>query len=137
MLAVVAPGCGVWREADRADTHSCVASIVRVFDAQAADFKPVLPVVSGWQRLSSDDSERLLTAVAKKATSLDCGGWKGATKLLDAWGHPILVETRERGDRFELRLRSLGPDGMEGTQDDVLVDSVDSEREKQIAPTTR
>lgn len=38
----------------------------------------------------------------------------------DSWGRPILVEA---GDAGRLRLRSVGPDGLRGSPDDIVVQS--------------
>lgn len=68
-------------------------------------------------RLSDDDAVVLLRTIAQRA---ECGGWTGHDPLLDPWQRRVLVDLRksERG-RIELRLWSRGPDGQEGTGDDV------------------
>ena len=39
-------------------------------------------------------------------------------RLIDSWGHPLLIEQTEQGGRVTTRVTSVGRDGRRGTGDD-------------------
>ena len=54
-------------------------------------------------------------------------------RLIDSWGHPLLIEQTEQGGRVTTRVTSVGRDGRRGTGDDHFRDFT-SERLKPNQP---
>ena len=115
--------------------HACLSSLSGAFMEYPPDAKvtnvPLVPAPS-WVRLSQDEADTLLAGIRQKARITECGRWsqeheqegeaKGTEPLLDLWNNRILVDIRDGGGGdIQVRVRSKGPDGKEGTSDDVSV----------------
>jgi hypothetical protein len=116
---VISHGCEVATEADRAETHSCLASIERAYVDHPVAVKASISSGREWVRLSDTETDALLMAIAHE-TPLDCLGWRGGEPLVDHWENRVLVEARHgREGKVEIRTWSKGPDRQERTADDI------------------
>jgi len=122
---VMSHGCDKWTEAKLMQVHACLSSLSGAFMEYPPDAKvtnvPLAPAPS-WVRLSQDEADALLAGIRQKPRITECEPWKGTEPLLDAWNNRILVDIRDGGGGYiQVRVRSKGPDGKEGTSDDVSV----------------
>jgi hypothetical protein len=120
VLGLVSPGCQVWTEANRAQTQACLASVSGAFLEHPTEGGIKLAPGHSWTRLSDDNAQALLSGIARNSRISECGRWTGSEPLLDGWQNRVLVDVKDGGDgRIQFRVWSRGPDGREGTSDDV------------------
>jgi general secretion pathway protein G len=69
---------------------------------------------------TEDEGLMALIEQPSDVTIWEPGGYLETTELpLDGWGHEFIYETFPGGER-QFQIRSMGPDGEEGTEDDLL-----------------
>ncbi|MGD2094397.1 MAG: type II secretion system major pseudopilin GspG [Phycisphaerales bacterium] len=69
---------------------------------------------------TEDEGLMALIEQPSDVTVWEPGGYLETTELpLDGWGHEFIYEVFPGGDR-QFQIRSMGPDGEEGTEDDLL-----------------
>jgi hypothetical protein len=110
-------GWYVFTQNQEAAMMSCISSLESPVSA-------AVPAGGGDHLLSSEVSEHLLSDLVN-AGKTDCGRIQKVRNGTDIWGNPIRIYVyKSRVDeRARVRVTSNGHDGLESTDDDIIVES--------------
>ena len=94
----------VIREIGRLDTFDTVTMITVVCSKTLYDEE--------WEKGYRPEEQAITMFPGKLKTS---GG-----RILDGWGHPIIISVQNMAECFSITITSAGPDGRIGTEDDII-----------------
>jgi hypothetical protein len=112
-------GCGTWRESKKAATYGCVASLQAGLSGQHLEAVPSR-LGADWIMLPEAERQGVFSRIAEER-GIDCGAWDGSEPLLDNWKRPIRLAARRGPSGIEGRVSSAGPDGIDATDDDIMI----------------
>lgn len=72
-------------------------------------------------RLASEEMKSLMERLMV-SRSIDCGSFEKMEQGLDYWGNPITIEIRGNNENASVQVTAIssGPDGLTGTEDDIV-----------------
>jgi hypothetical protein len=111
-----------WQAMETNGYMSCLASVQSVMDQDLRSRSENAKMI--WGMLPADESWNLLRdsevdSMVKSLKPYDCG--KSPDPSVDIWGNKIAITLRRSGETVESRVWSRGPDGIEWTEDDILM----------------
>jgi hypothetical protein len=125
VVIVSAIGFGIdrgWQAMETNGYMSCLASVQSVMDRDLRAPSENTKMI--WVMLPADESWNLLRgsevdSMVKSLKPYDCG--KSPDPSVDIWGNKIAITLRRSGETVESRVWSRGPDGIERTDDDIVM----------------
>ena len=101
---------------------SCLASIQSEMDQGLRSRSEYTEII--WGMLPEDESWTFLRGVevdpiVETLRPYDCG--KSPDPSLDIWGNKIVIGLRRSAETVDSRAWSIGPDGIERTEDDIVM----------------